>query len=133
METAGPREVTLETTYRCVVGLSSGMASWPIDRERESFDERPPAVSYSTLSLESRVAVVVGGTSGIGRAMALGLAEAGANVVATARGAANLDATAAEIEALGRRTLRVASDVTDRASLEALRDAVVDGLGRVDI
>jgi NAD(P)-dependent dehydrogenase (short-subunit alcohol dehydrogenase family) len=96
-------------------------------------DERPFAVSYSPLSLESRVAVVVGGTSGIGRAMALGLAEAGADVVATARGAANLDATAAEIEMLGRRTLRIASDVTDRASLEALRDAVIDGLGRVDI
>jgi NAD(P)-dependent dehydrogenase (short-subunit alcohol dehydrogenase family) len=90
-------------------------------------------VSYLPLSLESRIAVVVGGTSGIGRAIALGLAEAGAEVVATARGAANLDATAAEIEALGRRTLRLASDVTDRASLEALRDAVIDGFGRVDI
>jgi len=90
-------------------------------------------VSYPPLSLESRVAVVVGGTSGIGRAMALGLAEAGADVVASARGAANLDATAAEIEALGRRTLRVASDVSDRGSLEALRDAVVGAMGRVDI
>jgi NAD(P)-dependent dehydrogenase (short-subunit alcohol dehydrogenase family) len=90
-------------------------------------------VSYRPLSLEGRVAVVIGGTSGIGRAMTRGLAEAGADVVASARSAANLEATAAEIEALGRRTLRVASDVTDRASLEALRDAVMAGLGRVDI
>ncbi|HZJ65969.1 MAG TPA: glucose 1-dehydrogenase [Kofleriaceae bacterium] len=85
------------------------------------------------MSLEGRVAVVVGGTTGIGRAIALGLAEAGADVIASARGAENLEAAAAAIEAIGRRTLRIRSDVTDRASLVALRDAVVTGMGRVDI
>lgn len=90
-------------------------------------------MSYRPLSLEGRVAVVVGGTTGIGRALSLGLAQAGADVVASARGAANLASVAAEIEALGRRTLRVASDVSDRSSLEALRDAVVSGFGKVDI
>jgi NAD(P)-dependent dehydrogenase (short-subunit alcohol dehydrogenase family) len=90
-------------------------------------------VSYRPLSLEGRVAVVVGGTTGIGRALALGLAQAGADVVASARGAANLEATAAEIAALGRRTLRIRSDVGDRGSLEALRDAVLAELGQVDI
>ena len=90
-------------------------------------------MSYRPLSLEGRVAVVIGGTTGIGRALVTGLAEAGADVVASARGVDNLEATAAAIEALGRRTLRVASDVTDRGSLEALRDAVVAGLGGVDI
>jgi NAD(P)-dependent dehydrogenase (short-subunit alcohol dehydrogenase family) len=90
-------------------------------------------VSYRALSLDGRIAVVVGGTSGIGRAIALGLAEAGADVIASARGADNLEATAAEIEARGRRTLRIRSDVADRASLEALRDAVLAGFGRVDI
>jgi NAD(P)-dependent dehydrogenase (short-subunit alcohol dehydrogenase family) len=90
-------------------------------------------MSYRPLSLEGRVAVVVGGTTGIGRTIALGLAEAGADVVASARGAANLDTIAAEIEALGKRTLRLASDVTDRGSLERLRDAVLGELGRVDI
>jgi NAD(P)-dependent dehydrogenase (short-subunit alcohol dehydrogenase family) len=90
-------------------------------------------VSYRPLSLEGRVAVVVGGTTGIGHAMALGLAAAGADVVASARGAQNLEATAAEIEALGMRTLRIRSDVTDRASLGALRDAVLAGMGRIDI
>ena len=90
-------------------------------------------MSYPALSLDGRVAVVVGGTSGIGRAIALGLAEAGADVIASARGADNLETTAAEIEARGRRTLRVRSDVADRGSLEALRDAVLAGFGRVDI
>jgi NAD(P)-dependent dehydrogenase (short-subunit alcohol dehydrogenase family) len=90
-------------------------------------------VSYRPLSLEGRVAVVVGGTTGIGRALSLGLAEAGADVVASARGGDNLESTAAEIEARGRRTLRIRSDVTDRGSLEALRDGVIAGLGAVDI
>jgi NAD(P)-dependent dehydrogenase (short-subunit alcohol dehydrogenase family) len=90
-------------------------------------------VRYHPLSLEGRVAVVIGGTTGIGRAIALGLAEAGANVIASARGTENLEAAAAEIEARGRRTLRIRSDVTDRASLEALRDAVIAGMGRIDI
>jgi NAD(P)-dependent dehydrogenase (short-subunit alcohol dehydrogenase family) len=91
------------------------------------------AVTYRPLSLEGRVAVVVGGTSGIGRALSLGLAEAGADVVASARGAANLETVAGEIAARGRRTLRVPSDVTDRSSLEVLRDAVLTDLGRIDI
>jgi NAD(P)-dependent dehydrogenase (short-subunit alcohol dehydrogenase family) len=90
-------------------------------------------MSYRPLSLEGRVAVVVGGTTGIGRTISLGLAEAGADVVASARGASNLETIAEEITELGRRTLRVTSDVTDRASLDALRDAVVAGLGKVDI
>jgi NAD(P)-dependent dehydrogenase (short-subunit alcohol dehydrogenase family) len=113
------------------------MASLPLDRivpRSPAGDHRETTVvSYPGLSLDGRVAVVVGGTSGIGRAIALGLAEAGADVVATARGAANLDATAGEIEARGRRTLRIPSDVADRASLDALRDAVTAEIGPVDI
>ncbi len=85
------------------------------------------------LSLEGKVAVVTGGTSGIGRAMSLGLAEAGADVVATARRQQQVDETAAEIEKLGRRTLRVASDVCDRKSLETLLAETVKSLGKVDI
>jgi NAD(P)-dependent dehydrogenase (short-subunit alcohol dehydrogenase family) len=107
------------------------LASLPLDRTAD--EQEAPAVSYRPLSLEGRIAVVVGGTTGIGRAITLGLAEAGADVVASARGADNLEVTAGEIEALGRRTLRVRSDVTDRASIEALRDAVLAGFGRVDI
>ena len=85
------------------------------------------------MTLAGRCAVVLGGTSGIGRAIALGMAAAGADVVASARRRAEVDATADAIEAAGRRTLRVASDVTDRPSLEALRDATLKAFGKVDI
>lgn len=86
-----------------------------------------------TLDLKGRTAVVVGGTSGIGRTLALGLAEAGADVVVTGRREALVDSVAAEIEAAGRRTLREAADVGDRASLERLRDRTIAELGKVDI
>jgi NAD(P)-dependent dehydrogenase (short-subunit alcohol dehydrogenase family) len=85
------------------------------------------------LGLAGRTAVVVGGTSGIGRALSLGLAQAGADVVASARRTALLDRVASEIEREGRRTLRIASDVTDRASLERLLDATLGAFGKVDI
>ena len=78
------------------------------------------AVSFD---LKGRAAVVVGGTTGIGRALALGLAEAGADVVATGRRTAIIEEVAAAIEARGRRTLRVPSDVGRIASLHMLRDA----------
>ena len=85
------------------------------------------------LSLENKIAVVTGGTSGIGRALSLGLADAGANVVATARRQQQVDETAAAIEERGRQTVRLASDVCDRASLESLLVATVEKFGRVDI
>jgi NAD(P)-dependent dehydrogenase (short-subunit alcohol dehydrogenase family) len=86
-----------------------------------------------TTSLAGRIAVVVGGTSGIGRALAYGLADAGADVVATGRRRELVDEVAKEIEARGRRTLRVPADVTDRASLEKLLQACVSSFGRVHI
>lgn len=85
------------------------------------------------LSLEGKTAVVTGGTSGIGRALSLGLADAGADVIATARRQQQVDETAGEIEARGRKTLRQASDVCDRASLETLLTATLDRFGKVDI
>lgn len=84
-------------------------------------------------SLEGRTAVVTGGTSGIGLAVSLGLADSGADVVATARRQQQVDEAATQIEARGRRSLRIASDVADRASLEKLRDAVIEYFGKVDI
>ena len=77
--------------------------------------------------------MVTGGTSGIGRALSLGLAEAGAQVIATARRQQQVDETAAEIENLGRQTLRLTSDVCVRTSLETLLAAVLDRFGKVDI
>ena len=90
-------------------------------------------MGHPSLDLAGRVAVVVGGTSGIGRALSLGLAEAGADVVACARGQDAVEATADEVEARGRRTLRITTDVGDRGSLEAARESVVEHLGKVDI
>jgi len=83
--------------------------------------------------LSGRVAVVAGGTTGLGRAMALGLAAAGADVVSSARRPQEVEKAAAEIEALGRRSLRVVSDVLDRPSIQALHDAVIKAFGKVDI
>src|SRR5580658_5032794 len=90
-------------------------------------------MGYAKLDLNGKSAVVIGGTSGIGRAIALGLAEAGADVAATSRRADQVEATAGEIEALGRRSLRAASDVADRASLHQLLDAAIQTFGKVDI
>ena len=78
-------------------------------------------------------AVVIGGTSGIGRALALGLARAGADVVASSRSREMVAATADEIESLGVASIRVTSDVCDRTSLEALRDRVLVSFGTIDI
>ncbi len=83
--------------------------------------------------LAGKSAVVVGGTSGIGLAMAIGLAEAGADVVATSRRAEQVDQAAAAIEAAGGRALRLTSDVADRASLEKLCAATIEAFGKVDI
>jgi NAD(P)-dependent dehydrogenase (short-subunit alcohol dehydrogenase family) len=81
----------------------------------------------------NKTAVVIGGTSGIGRALALGLAEAGATVVATSRSAEGTATITQEIEALGRRSLAVTSDVTSRESLQALHDTIAGQFPAVDI
>jgi NAD(P)-dependent dehydrogenase (short-subunit alcohol dehydrogenase family) len=90
-------------------------------------------MSASPFDLSGRVAVVAGGTTGIGRALALGLAEAGADVIATGRRQPAVDEAAAAIEARGRRTLRQTTDVGSAASLRQLRDACLAAFGRVDI
>ena len=90
-------------------------------------------MSFSKLDLSGRVAVVIGGTSGIGRAIAHGLAEAGADVVCTSRRIEQVETAAAEIEALGRRSHRVVSDVSDKASMENLLSECVNTFGKVDI
>lgn len=90
-------------------------------------------MGFSKLDLSGRVAVVIGGTTGIGRAISHGLAEAGADVVCSSRRAEQVDVAAGEIESLGRRTIRQTSDVADTASLKELLDAVTANLGKVDI
>jgi NAD(P)-dependent dehydrogenase (short-subunit alcohol dehydrogenase family) len=88
---------------------------------------------YAPLDLTGQTAVIIGGTSGIGRVMTRALAEAGADVVATSRRMDVVEDTAREIESIGRATLRVPSDVTDRASLETVLARSVERFGKVEI
>ena len=90
-------------------------------------------MGYGPLDLTGKVAVVTGGTSVIGRALVRGLAEGGADVVPTSRRAEQVAAAADEVASLGRRTLRVTTDVTDRRSLEDALQATLKSLGRVDV
>jgi NAD(P)-dependent dehydrogenase (short-subunit alcohol dehydrogenase family) len=90
-------------------------------------------MAYKQLQLDGKVAVVVGGSSGIGKTIALGLAQAGADVIPSARRLELVNALAGEIETLGRRSLRVTCDVADRESLDKLLKACLAALGKVDI
>lgn len=90
-------------------------------------------VSASRFDLTGRTALVIGGTSGIGRAIALGLAEAGADVVASARRIQEVEDVAAEIRDRGSRTLEFPADVLDRRSLESLHAEMLAAFGKVDI
>src|SRR2546427_12992626 len=90
-------------------------------------------MAYAPMELNGRVAVVIGGTSGIGRAIAHGLADAGADVVPTSRREEQVDSTAREIEERGRRTLRLTSDVADRSSLRTVLDESIGAFGKEDI
>jgi NAD(P)-dependent dehydrogenase (short-subunit alcohol dehydrogenase family) len=90
-------------------------------------------MAYAPLDLMDKTAVVIGGTSGIGLAITRGLAQAGANVVPTGRRAELVQSAAAEVAALGRRTLAQASDVTENASIEQLLQSTVREFGSVEI
>ena len=90
-------------------------------------------MGFKQLELDGHVAVVIGGTSGIGRAIAHGLAEAGADAVCSSRREEQVEAAASEIESIGRKTIRCVSDVGDNASLENLLEQTKRALGKVDI
>jgi len=83
--------------------------------------------------LSGRCAVVIGGTAGIGKSIAMALAGAGADVVATSRSSENVMATADRIESTGRRTLRIVSDVCNREGLQELHDRTFAAFGHIDI
>jgi NADP-dependent 3-hydroxy acid dehydrogenase YdfG len=90
-------------------------------------------MSRTLFDLSGRVAVATGETGGIGHAIALGLAEAGADVAASSRRLEHLENVATEIEAMGRRSLRVSSDVLSRGSIEVLHETLLKEFGTVDI
>ncbi|MFA9516396.1 SDR family NAD(P)-dependent oxidoreductase [Halopenitus sp. H-Gu1] len=98
----------------------------------ETTDERSE-FEYTPVTVAGKTAVVVGGTSGIGRGIALAFAEEGANVVATSRTDSRVAATAEEIRERGAEALEVTCDVTDRASLDELVERTVDRFGGVDV
>lgn len=83
--------------------------------------------------LDDKVAIVSGAGKGIGRGIALGLAEAGADVVCAARTATDIDAVVADIRSLGRRAIAVPTDVMQSDQLGALVDATLDEFGRIDV
>ena len=90
-------------------------------------------MAYPGLSLEGRAAVVMGGSSGIGELIAVGLAQAGADVAASSRRESEVERTADAIEGFGRRALRKTADMTRRTSLEGLLAAALAEFGKVDI
>ena len=90
-------------------------------------------MSLELFSLSGRVCVVLGGTSGIGRSLALGMAEAGADVIATGRREQQVKEVSAELEKLGRKTIAQTTDASDRKSVDDLRDRILSEFGRVDI
>ncbi|MGH9880922.1 MAG: SDR family NAD(P)-dependent oxidoreductase [Pyrinomonadaceae bacterium] len=90
-------------------------------------------MTSTNFDLSNRVAVVIGGTSGIGRAIALGLADAGADVAPTSRRLEQVQKTAGEVRERGRRSLEVVSDVGDIRSLEKVLQQSVSAFGKVDI
>ncbi len=90
-------------------------------------------MGHSQLDLTGKTAVVIGGTSGIGLALAKGLAEAGANVVPTGRRENLVTQAAEEVRQRNRGSLAMTCDVTDAASLAKLRDAAIAAFGSVEI
>ena len=83
--------------------------------------------------LAGKVGIVTGGAGGIGKALALGLAKHGADVVVTGRTLSKLEPVAAEIKAMSKKSLAVASDVTDEQSIKAMVERVVQAFSHVDI
>ncbi|MEF8852164.1 MAG: SDR family oxidoreductase [Haloarculaceae archaeon] len=93
----------------------------------------PLEYEHEPVTVDGKTAVVVGATSGIGRAIALGFATEGADVVATSRSRDRVERTAAEIRDRGAETTEVTCDATEREDVAALRDATLERFGGVDV
>ncbi|WP_435335798.1 SDR family NAD(P)-dependent oxidoreductase [Haloarchaeobius sp. TZWWS8] len=93
----------------------------------------PNEYTHTPVSVRDRAAVVLGGTGGIGRQIALGFAADGADVVATGRSAEQVEEVSASLSELGASTTEVTCNVRDRDSLVSVRDAAVEAMGGVDV
>ena len=132
---------TLQAPGRLSIRSGSGASRLDSHRSQRPLGRSPgrtrtvdSVLNMSTLfDLSGRVAVVIGATSGIGRAIAIALAEQGADVVPTGRRKDGVESACREIGALGRRTFEHTSNVAHRGSIDVLRDAVLAHFGRVDI
>ena len=93
----------------------------------------PEMLGTKLFDLTGRVALVTGAGRGLGRTMAIALAAAGADIVATARTETEIASLAKEVTGMGRRARAITCDVTDEASCEGLLDEAVTALGRIDI
>lgn len=100
---------------------------------REASGQMTAETGRGWFDLSGRVALVIGGSTGIGRAIAIGLAEAGADVVASSRRSREVAEVAKQIRAKGRRSLEICSDVLERSSLEHLHAETIAAFGKVDI
>jgi len=90
-------------------------------------------MAYKGLSLEGKKALIFGGTGGLGKSIALGFAEAGADVVPVSRRAEEVAKAAAEIRARGRQALEMTADVTRRSDIQRVIDGMLKEFGRIDI
>ncbi|WP_227777710.1 SDR family NAD(P)-dependent oxidoreductase [Haladaptatus pallidirubidus] len=88
---------------------------------------------YTGVTVENKSAVVIGGTSGIGRGIVRAFANDGANVIATSRSQEAVDEITAELQTEDTETTAVTCDITDRNSIEELRDVAIDTFGQIDI
>jgi NAD(P)-dependent dehydrogenase (short-subunit alcohol dehydrogenase family) len=89
--------------------------------------------SVASLALPGKVAIVTGGGTGIGRSMAVEFAKVGADIVVASRTVANLERVAAEVRALGRRTLAIQTDVSLKTDVDRMVAGTMEACGRVDI
>src|SRR5262247_162996 len=101
------------------------MGDWASCKEKEMI--------LDAFRLTGQVALVTGSGHGIGRAIALAYADAGANVICSARTQADIDETAAQVRARGREALAVRCDVLHTEQLEALLGAALERFGRLDV
>jgi NAD(P)-dependent dehydrogenase (short-subunit alcohol dehydrogenase family) len=93
----------------------------------------PIPFSVPSLALPGKVAIITGGGTGMGRAMALEFAKAGADVVVASRTVANLERVSAEVRSLGRRALAIQTDVSQKADVDCMAAAAMEAFGQVDI